>query len=216
MLVSPSAVTVLLGACLKTTLYALPTLRGSHHQVLGPTIRDRDEQPVTVGDTSRYWLQKLFLTLESVQDSIVLAERVWLDETFYTVRSEDIIHNEDGTKPRGLSQNQICIGVATDKKNTLFLVEGTGKPTQKKTFEAFHNHIKLGSTLIHDRESAHSKLIKELSLESITYASSERKGLPDKDNPINPVNRAHAILKKFLYARNFGRKDWDDLAHLDT
>jgi hypothetical protein len=24
------------------------------------------------------------------------------------------------------------------------------------------------------------------------------KGLPDKDNPMNPVNRVHAILKKFL------------------
>jgi len=72
--------------------------------------------------TSRYWLQKLFLTLESVQDSIVLSGRVWLDETFYTVRSEDIVRNTDGTKLSGLSRNQICIGVATDKNNTLFLV----------------------------------------------------------------------------------------------
>lgn len=37
--------------------------------------------------TSRYWLQKLFLTLEGVQDDIVLSGSVWLDETFYTVRS---------------------------------------------------------------------------------------------------------------------------------
>lgn len=158
--------------------------------------------------TSRYWLQKLFLTLESVQDSIVLIDRVWLDETFYTVRSEDIVRNEDGKKLRGLSQNQICIGVATDKKNTLFLVEGTGKPTQKKTFEAFHGHIQSGLTLVHDRESAHAKLIRELSLKSESYASKDLKGLPDKQNPMSPVNRAHAILKKFLYAHSsFDRDD---------
>ena len=32
---------------------------------------------------SRYWLQKLFLTLEGVQDGIVLSGKVWLDETYY-------------------------------------------------------------------------------------------------------------------------------------
>ena len=158
--------------------------------------------------TSRYWLQKLFLTLESVQDRVVLADRVWLDETFYSVRSDDIVRKEGGDKLRGLSQNQICIGVATDKKNTLFLVEGTGKPSQKKTLEAFRSHIKPGSTLIHDKESSHAKLIQMLDLKSIEYASSDLKGLPDKDNPMNPVNRAHAILKKFLYAHSsFSRDD---------
>jgi len=158
--------------------------------------------------TSRYWLQKLFLTLETVQNSIVLRDRVWLDETFYTVRLADVVRNADGTKLRGLSQNQLCIGVATDKKHTLFLLEGTGKPSQKKTFEAFHGHIEPGSTLIHDKESAHAKLVRELSLNSVAYASKDLKGLPDKDNPMNPVNRAHDILKKFLNAHSsFLRED---------
>jgi transposase-like protein len=152
--------------------------------------------------TSRYWLQKLFLTLENVQNSIVLSGEVWLDETFYTVRLEDIVHNEDGSKLRGLSQNQICIGVATDKKHTLLLFEGTGKPSQKKTFETFRNHIQPGSTLIHDKEAAHRKLVSDLSLESIAYASKDLKGLTDNDNPMNPVNRVHDILKKFLNAHS--------------
>jgi len=108
--------------------------------------------------TSRYWLQKLFLTLESVQNSIVLAGCVWLDETFYSVRSENIIRKEGGDKLRGVSRNQICIGVATDKQHTIFLVEGAGKPSQKKTLEAFRGHIEPGSTLIHDRvESLHTQ-----------------------------------------------------------
>jgi transposase-like protein len=152
--------------------------------------------------TSRYWLQKLFLTLETVQNDMVLRDKVWLDETFYTVRTEDIVRHADGSKLKGLSRNQICIGVATDKKNTLFLIEGTGKPSQKKTLSTFVDHIEPGSTLIHDRDSAHKKLVEALALNSIAYASGDLKGLPDKDNPMNPVNRAHAILKRFLYAHS--------------
>ncbi|MDR1538633.1 MAG: hypothetical protein LBU32_11680 [Clostridiales bacterium] len=110
--------------------------------------------------TSRYWLQKLLPALEAVQNSVVLRDRVWLDETFYRVRSEDIARNADGAKLRGLSGNQIRIGAATGKKNSLFLVEGTGKPSQKKTFEAFGTHIEHGAALIHGKESSHAKLIR--------------------------------------------------------
>ena len=165
--------------------------------------------------TSRYWLAKLFLTLEGVQNNIILSENVWLDETFYTVRSENIVRKEDGNKLRGLSQNQICIGVATDKRQTVLLVEGTGKPSQKKTFEAFKNHIEKGSTLFRDEEAAHRKLIKELELKSNSFSSKELKGLPDKDNPLNPINRVHAILKKFPNSHSgFDRSDLQNWLNL--
>ena len=158
--------------------------------------------------TSRYWLQKLFLTLEGIQDGIVLSGTVWLDETFYSVRSEDIVRKENGNKLRGLSSNQICIGVARDKQHTIYLVEGTGKPSQKKTLLTFRSHIAQGSKLIHDKETAHKKLVQELSLQSEAYASKDLKGLPDAENPMNPVNRSHAILKKFLNAHSgFRRED---------
>jgi transposase-like protein len=157
--------------------------------------------------TSRYWLQKLFLTLENVQSDIVLSDCVWFDETFYTVRSEDIVRKDDGNKLRGLSQNQICIGVATDKEHSIFLIVGNGQPSQKRVFETFRNHIKPGSILIHDEEVAHTKLVKELSLDSKTYSSKELKNLSDKENPLNPVNRCHDILKKFLNAHSSFDRD---------
>ena len=150
--------------------------------------------------TSRYWLQKLFLTLESAQSDIVLTGKVWLDETYYSVRSENIVRHPDGGELRGISRNQICIGAATDKRQSVFIALGTGRPSQKKTIEAFRSHIAPRSTLIHDGESAHKKLIKELSLESVEYNSKCLKGLPDDENPLNPVNRTHAILKHFLNA----------------
>jgi hypothetical protein len=119
--------------------------------------------------------------------------------TFYPL-PENVFNREysSGTKLRGLSTNQLCIGVATDKQHTIFLLEGNGKPSQKKTYESFRTHIQPKSTLIHDKESAHKKLVKELELESVSHASTELKGLLDKDNPLYPVNRAHAILKMFL------------------
>lgn len=157
--------------------------------------------------TSRYWLQKLFLTLEGIQDSIILSGTVWLDETYYTVRSEDIEYNEDGSKLRGVSKNQIRIGVATDKVNTVFIVDGKGKPSQKKTFETFGNRISPNAILIHDKEKAHKKLVKELALNSISHASKDLKGLLDKDNPLYPVNRAHAIIKMFLNAHSGFNRD---------
>ncbi|MDR1699797.1 MAG: hypothetical protein LBR68_01225, partial [Lachnoclostridium sp.] len=76
--------------------------------------------------TSRYWLEKLFLVLESYQKSLVLTDRVWFDETFYSVRKEDIARTEGGNKLRGLSTNQMCIGVACDKNQSLCIFEGYG------------------------------------------------------------------------------------------
>ena len=158
--------------------------------------------------TSRYWLQKLFLTLEDSQNGMILSGTVWLDETYYTVRSEDIVYHEDGNKLRGLSRNQICIGVAMDNSHTIFLVEGAGKPSQKKSYEIFKDHIAPGSTLIHDKEDAHTKLVRKLFLVSKAHSAKELNGLPDKDNPMYPVNHAHAILKRFLHAHSsFVRSD---------
>jgi hypothetical protein len=61
--------------------------------------------------------------------------------------------------------------------------------------------------LIHDKESAHKKLVEKLELKSIACGSKALKNIPDRDNPLNPVNRVHAILKAFLYSHGgFDRK----------
>ena len=152
--------------------------------------------------TSRYWLEKLFLILQSYQDEIVLSGRVWLDETYYSVMTKDRTLNEDGTSPRGLSRNKICIGVGTDKKNTVIIAEGYGKPSQKMSYDSFVKHISPGATLVHDKESTHKKLVKELSLTSEEYGSKELKGLEDFENPLDPVNHLHYLIKRFLYAHS--------------
>lgn len=153
-------------------------------------------------ETSRYWLEKLFLLLDTYQEDIVVSGKVWLDETYYSVMMRDRELNEDGTSLRGLSRNKICVGVATDKKNTVIIAEGFGKPSRKMSYESFIKHIKEGSTLVHDKESTHKKLVKELSLISEEYGSKELRGLEDFENPLDPVNHLHYLIKRFLYAHS--------------
>ena len=131
--------------------------------------------------TSKYWLEKLFLTLENSQEDIVLSGTVWLDETYYSLMLRDRNRDENGNLLRGLSRNQICVGVATDKKHTICFVEGFGKPSQKRSYDTFKDHIASGSTLIHDKENTHKKLVAELNLKSVSYSSSELKGLADSE-----------------------------------
>lgn len=152
--------------------------------------------------TSKYWLEKLFLTLENSQSNVVLSGTVWLDETYYSLMLRDRIRDENGNLLRGLSRNQICIGVATDKKHTICFFEGFGKPSQKRSYETFKDHIASGSTLIHDKEKAHKKLIEKLELKCVSYSSSDLKGLADSENPLDPVNRIHCLLKMFLNAHS--------------
>ena len=137
--------------------------------------------------TSQYWLKKLFLTLENYQQTIVLSGTIWLDETYYPVISSHIERKEDGTKYRGLSKNQICIGSGTDKENVICLVEGFGQPSQRKSFQTFQQHITPGSTLIHDKGTAHKKLVSALNLKSIEYSAQDLKGLKDSENPLDPI-----------------------------
>ena len=165
--------------------------------------------------TSTYWTKKLFLTLENYQNPILLSKDVWLDETYYALMMRDRVQNPDGTFKRGLSSNQICIGVATDKVHTLCVCEGFGRPTKQRSFATFKDHIEPGSRLIHDMDQTHQLLIDKLGLKSIAYNSADLKGLPDSKNPLDPVNEIHFLLKRFLNAHSgFDREDIHDYLNL--
>ena len=153
-------------------------------------------------NTTKYWIDKTFLLLDGIQKDIVLEGTVWLDETFIKVRNPDIHHKENGQEYRGISRNQICIGIARDAIRAVFYFEGYGKPSGKKVNELFSQHIKPGAKIIHDMERAHEKLILNLSLQSEAYNSRDLKKLPDKDNPLNPVNQLCRLLQMFLHSHS--------------
>lgn len=153
-------------------------------------------------NTTKYWFRKVFLLLTDWQDSIMLEGDVYLDETYYSVISSEQMMNADGTKPRGLSSNKICIGVASDGKNTIAFVEGKGKPSKKQAWEAFGSHIAPGSLLIHDGDNSHSILIEKLKLTEEVHTTEDTKGLKDEENPLFTINRTHFFLKRFLNAHS--------------
>lgn len=151
--------------------------------------------------TATYWLNKLFIILEGIQEDIILDGDVYIDETFVSVVASDKM-TKDGKQLRGLSKNQICIGIGFDGTNVFAKVEGYGKPSQQTTRQTFLSHINEKSHLIHDMERSHKILVDELNLTEDKYNSKEVKKLGDKDNPLNPINRQCFYLQNFLKVHN--------------
>ena len=165
--------------------------------------------------TSRYWFKKTCLLLRDIQDSVLLSGKVYCDETYLPVRSEDIIRKENNHRLRGNSRNQMCIETITDGKTVFAKFIGLGAPAQKKVYEALKDHIQPGSTLITDKAVCHRMLVRKLNLENIEYDSKEIKALPDKENPMNEINQLHNLLQKFLRAHSgFEREDLQDYLNL--
>ncbi len=110
------------------------------------------------------------------------------------------------------------MGIGCDKTGHVFCrIEGMGKPNQKKTMEIFKDHIKEGSRIEHDMEKTHKPLVEALKLISTEYNSSDLKGLPDKENPLNPINSSCRELKAFLNShKSFHRENLPDYLNLFT
>lgn len=166
--------------------------------------------------TAKYWLEKIFIVLKDYQNSIILSREVFLDETFYSVEKKDLIM-VDGKKKRGLSKNQICVGMATDRRQTYGVVVGYGKQSAESICEAYVRHIEYQSLLIHDMDQTHNELIRFLELTDDQYKSTYIKKLRDKDNPLFPINRIHNLFKHFLSEHiGFDRDDFTDYLNLFT
>ncbi len=149
--------------------------------------------------TPPYWLAKLFAVLSGVQDDVVLSGNVQIDEKHYPLSDADQQRKADGSKPRGLSKNQICIAVGCDDGGRSFFSRlGLGKPSEARTRAAYAGHIREGSHLVHDMERSHRVLVEELSLTSEAHNSKLIKTPPDKENPLADVNELCFLLELFL------------------
>lgn len=141
------------------------------------------------------------------QESVVLSGEVWIDETYVSVDKADRI-TKGGKGLRGISRNKIAIAAATDGKGLVVMPEWASKPSKKKTFETFRRHIAPGSKLIHDGDNSHSLLVSELGLGSEVHPTSETRGLPDSENPMDKISAVHSLFKAFLRSHGgFARED---------
>ena len=103
-----------------------------------------------------------------------------------TLRNDQIKLRPSTEKLRGISRNKIGVAVATNKSKSIIISTGVSKPSLRSTKKAYLFHIAPGSKIIHDMEKSHNILVSKLNLESITYNSSQLKGLPDNKNPLYP------------------------------
>lgn len=176
----------------------------SYESVMVSTYSNRNDK-----NTGYYWLKKVFISLDNIQDDVLLEDKIYLDETYLAVMPKDVIY-KDGKKLRGISRNKICIMTAVDNHgNLLIKSNGKGKPSRLRISEAFNNHIKEGSILIHDGENSHKGIIEKYHLLEEIHKTKETKGLKDKDNPMEPINTIHRHLKAFMKAH--GSYDRDDI-----
>ena len=167
------------------------------------------------GSTGKYWLIKVFSVLRDAQASVKLYGKVYIDEMFFTRYPRDLILKE-GKKLKGISRNKICVAVGCDNHgNILIVVENVSKPSNKSTWEAYGGHIKPRSRLIHDDEHSHGILVEKLHLKDSVYPSSVTKGLKDEENPMDPINNLHALIRRFMREHGgFNRDDLQDWMNL--
>jgi transposase-like protein len=164
--------------------------------------------------TGIYWTRKVFRVLEGCQDGMMLGPVVFLDETYLSVRPSRVVRR-DGRKLRGLSRNKICVMSATDGVRTVLIPGGTGKPSAGRIARALGMHIFPGSALVDDGEKSHCGLAALLGLERHSHPTSETKGMDDRHNPLEPINRVHRFFKRFMRSHGgYGRegvRDWCNL-----
>jgi len=109
--------------------------------------------------TAFEWRHRVFATVDSYQERLVLRDRVWIDETY--VNDTDLRHGYGEARKRGLSKQKICIAVAIDvHKNPVAVTCGHGKPSAKRIKDALLSHLAEGSTIVHDMEKSHRSLVK--------------------------------------------------------
>ena len=71
--------------------------------------------------------------------------------------------------------------------------------------------MKDGARLIDDDEVAHSLLASRFDLIRETHPTKETKGMSDKENPMDRVNRLHRFFKRYM--SRHGSYDRDDIQH---
>ena len=77
------------------------------------------------------------------------------------------------------------------------------------------HRIAEGSTGIHDGDRSHAEVADALHLTNVVHKVEGTKGLPDKDNPMEPINKIRRFPERFLRAHpNIDRRQLQDWLNL--
>jgi len=152
------------------------------------------ESNMNADSTGLYRVAKLFLAVDGIRDGIAFRGRVWIDEKYVPAWKS---RNGSGHAKRGLSGNQFCIATATDGERCSVELCGMGQPTPQRAMAAYAKRVSKGARLVHDGAACH-KAIATCCGSGEIHTTAETKGLPDKRNPMEPVNKVHRFLELFL------------------
>lgn len=145
--------------------------------------------------TALLWRHKIFATVHGYQEKLILHDRIWIDETY--IFDSTVLHEDGYKRKRGLSKDQICIVVAIDTRgNAYAVICGHGKPSGSRIYNGLKDHIEAGSTIVHDGEKVHNKLINELKCSSEVYKADNS---AEYLKQMALINNPCAWLKRYLY-----------------
>lgn len=158
--------------------------------------------------TGTFWIRKVFKVLEDYQNSIILKDTIYVDETYVHEDSSKIYYKDEvdeDTKirkqPRGISRNKIGILVGVNKCGSFGEIIGHGRPERLKNYEICMKHIKPRSLIIGDEDNSLTYAAKELDLQRIMYKSKTQEAF-DKLKPIDDFCKAF----KFFIDKHRGFK----------
>lgn len=155
------------------------------------------ESNMNADSTGLYRVAKLFLAVDGIQEGIVFKGKVWIDEKYVPVWKSKRANKASGGAKRGLSRNQLCICTATDGLKATLILCGTGQPTPEKALDVYSKAISPEARLIRDGAVCQRLIALRCESDEVHHVS-ETKGLPDRKNPMEPVNRVHRLLELFL------------------
>ena len=171
------------------------------------SFKSLDETAKTIGvchETAFNMRHKLLAFLESmVNEGEVLDDLVEADET-YVIESQKGVKCEDrkprrhgeGASKRGLSNEQYCVCVATDRQNHMFATcVNRAKPSGDDIVNALSTHIAPQSVLLCDGSNAYNKLTALLQCKKVELQGHESY---DRVYHLNTVNNQHSRIKDML------------------
>ena len=111
--------------------------------------------------TGTKWINKIFKTLKTYQETIVLKKKLFIDETYvHEDKSKIYYFDEIGVikkirkQPRGISRNKICILAATDETKSFAEIVTHGRPNREINYSICKKHIKNNSYVIGDEDNS--------------------------------------------------------------
>lgn len=177
------------------------------------SIRASAEEVDVCESTAFFWRHKLLNALYNIKQN-QLKEEIEADETYIleSNKGQKDIVAQYGRKPRkrggkaskrGISNEQVCILVATDNQNnTVFEIAGKGRLTQKAVFQILGNKIRKQrinrAIFVTDKHPSYLEFVEQKKLIHQRVDAKKKEFVNDGGFSISRVNAIHSRLKRWL------------------